>query len=46
LRVVAGLAPDAPLWTYQAMRVAQGPLDETGAVGDPLATDRSRRATS
>jgi hypothetical protein len=46
LRLVAGLAPDAPQWTYQATRVAQGPLDKTGAVGDPLATDRSQRATS
>jgi radical SAM-linked protein len=46
LRLVAGLAPDAPQWTYQATRVAQGPLDKTGGVGDPLAADRSRRATS
>jgi len=37
LRVVAGLAPDTvPL----AVRVAQGPLDDSGAVGDPLAPDR------
>jgi len=46
LRVVAGLAHDAPQWSYQAMRVAQGPLDDTGAVGDPLAADRLRRVTS
>jgi len=38
LRVVAGLAPDAaPI----AVRVAQGPLDDSGAVGDPLAPDRT-----
>jgi radical SAM-linked protein len=38
LRVVAGLAPDAaPI----AVRVAQGPLDESGEVGDPLAQDRT-----
>jgi len=46
LRIVAGLAHDAPQWSYQAMRVAQGPLDDTGAVGDPLAADRLRRVTS
>jgi radical SAM-linked protein len=38
LRVVAGLAPDAaPI----AVRLAQGPLDDSGAVGDPLAPDRA-----
>lgn len=38
LRVVAGLAPDAaPL----AVRLAQGPLDDSGAVGDPFALDRT-----
>jgi radical SAM-linked protein len=38
LRVVAGLAPDAaPI----AVRVAQGPLDESGSVGDPLAPDHA-----
>ena len=37
LRIVAGLAPDAP---PVAVRVAQGPLDETGTVSDPLAPDR------
>jgi radical SAM-linked protein len=46
LRTVAGLAQNAPPWTYQAMRVAQGPLDGTGAVGDPLAADRARHVTS
>jgi radical SAM-linked protein len=38
LRIVAGLAPDAPA---VSVRVAQGPLDETGVVGDPLAADRA-----
>ena len=37
LRIVAGLAPDAPA---KSVRVAQGPLDETGTVSDPLAPDR------
>jgi len=37
LRIVAGLAPDTVPF---AVRVAQGPLDESGAVGDPLAPDR------
>ena len=38
LRVVAGFAPGAaPI----AVRVAQGPLDESGSVGDPLAADRA-----
>lgn len=38
LRVVAGLAPDiVPL----AIRLAQGPLDDSGAVGDPFAPDRA-----
>ncbi len=46
LRAVAGLAHDDPRWTYRAMRVAQGPLDGAGTVGDPLAADRSRRETS
>lgn len=46
LRAVAGLAHDDPRWTYRAMRVAQGPLDGAGAVGDPLAVDRSWRETS
>jgi radical SAM-linked protein len=43
LRAVAGLAPTAP---PVAVRVAQGPLDDTGAVGDPLAADRSSARTS
>ena len=37
LRAVAGLALDAP---PVAVRLAQGPLDDAGAVGDPLAADR------
>jgi radical SAM-linked protein len=37
LRAVAGLALCAP---PVAVRVAQGPLDDSGAVGDPLAADR------
>jgi radical SAM-linked protein len=37
LRLVAGLALDAP---PVAVRLAQGPLDASGAVGDPLAADR------
>ncbi|MDP9115705.1 MAG: TIGR03936 family radical SAM-associated protein [Actinomycetota bacterium] len=37
LRGVAGLALDAPL---VAVRLAQGPLDDAGAVGDPLDADR------
>ncbi len=39
LRIVAGLAPDAPA---VSVRVAQGPLDERGTVSDPLAPDRTR----
>ena len=47
LRTVAGLARDAPRWRYRAVRLAQGPLDGTGAIGDPLAADRmTRGATS
>ena len=38
LGAVAGLAPAAP---PLALRVAQGPLDDSGAVGDPLAADRT-----
>jgi radical SAM-linked protein len=37
LRIVAGLAPDSPA---VSVRVAQGPLDETGMVSDPLIPDR------
>jgi radical SAM-linked protein len=39
LRIVAGLAPDAPA---VSVRVAQGPLDERGAVSDPLTPDRTQ----
>jgi radical SAM-linked protein len=47
LRTVAGLARDAPRWNYRAARSAQGPLDGSGAIGDPLAVDRmARGATS
>lgn len=42
LRIVAGLAPDAPA---VAVRVAQGPLDEKGTVSDPLAPDRAPEGT-
>jgi radical SAM-linked protein len=37
LRIVAGFAPSPA----SAVRVAQGPLDEQGMVGDPLAPDRA-----
>ena len=40
LRTVAGLAREAPRWNYRAVRMAQGPLDGSGAIGDPLAADR------
>jgi radical SAM-linked protein len=43
LGIVAGLAPAAP---PLAVRRAQGPLDDQGAIGDPLAADRARAATS
>jgi radical SAM-linked protein len=43
LRTVAGLALDAP---PVAVRLAQGPLDDAGSVGDPLSTDRSSLETS
>jgi radical SAM-linked protein len=43
LRAVAGLAPAAP---PVAVRLAQGPLDASGAVGDPLAPDRTSAATA
>lgn len=39
LRAVAGLAPPQP---PIAVRVAQGPLDSAGAVGDPLAVPGTR----
>jgi hypothetical protein len=38
LRDVAGLAPTGP---PRAVRLAQGPVDVEGAVGDPLAPDRA-----
>jgi radical SAM-linked protein len=41
LRAVAGLAPAAP---PVAVRLAQGPLDAHGAVGDPLGPDRETAA--
>jgi radical SAM-linked protein len=40
LRSVGGLALEVAPASYQAVRVAQGPLDGNGLVGDPLATDR------
>jgi radical SAM-linked protein len=43
LHSVAGLALDVPRWDYRAVRLAQGPLDGSGAVGDPLAADRVTR---
>jgi radical SAM-linked protein len=43
LRIVADLAPDAPA---VSVRVAQGPLDETGKVSDPLAPDRPSAGTT
>jgi hypothetical protein len=43
LRAVAGLALDAP---PVAVRLAQGPIDDTGTVGDPLEADRIAAATS
>jgi radical SAM-linked protein len=41
LRDVAGLAPAGP---PVAVRLAQGPLDDAGAIGDPLAADRVQAA--
>jgi radical SAM-linked protein len=47
LRGVTGLARDAPRWNHRAVRLAQGPVDGSGAIGDPLAPDRvTREATS
>jgi radical SAM-linked protein len=43
LRAVAGLALEAP---PLAVRLAQGPLDDTGGVGDPLAADRAAARSS
>jgi|SRR5579875_2546270 len=42
LQSVAGLAPAAP---PRAVRLAQGPLDEQGVIGDPLVADRASAAT-
>jgi hypothetical protein len=39
LRIVAGLALDAP---PRVVRLAQGPLDDAGRVGDPLIVDRAQ----
>lgn len=39
LHAVAGLAPAGP---PAAVRLAQGPLDDEGAIGDPLAADREQ----
>lgn len=49
LRAVAGFALDASRGVpsdYRAMRLAQGPLDGTGAIGDPLAADRAMRGAT
>lgn len=43
LRDVAGLAPTGP---PVAVRLAQGPLDDAGAIADPLAGDRSDPTTA
>jgi radical SAM-linked protein len=43
LRAVAGLALDAP---PVAARLAQGPLDDAGVVGDPLLPDRVPAGTA
>ncbi len=43
LRDVAGLAPTGP---PVAARLAQGPLDDAGEIGDPLALDRESTATA
>jgi radical SAM-linked protein len=43
LRDVAGLAPTGP---PIAARLAQGPLDDDGEIGDPLATDRPIATTA
>jgi radical SAM-linked protein len=43
LHSVAGLALDAP---PVAVRLAQGPLDEAGGVGDPLSPDRDPLETA
>jgi radical SAM-linked protein len=43
LRDVAGLAPAGP---PLAVRLAQGPLDEDGEIGDPFAADRHQARTT
>lgn len=43
LRLVAGLALVAP---PVSVRLAQGPLDEVGHIGDPLGPDRAAAATA
>jgi radical SAM-linked protein len=43
LRAVAGLALDAP---PLVVRLAQGPLDDAGRVGDPLRPDRAQAETA
>ena len=43
LRAVSALAPTQPIISA---RLAQGPLDDAGAIGDPLAPDRERTAAS
>lgn len=43
LRAVGGLALDAP---PRVVRLAQGPLDDAGRVGDPLTADRAQASTS
>lgn len=42
LRTVGGLALDAP---PLVVRLAQGPLDDAGRVGDPLTVDRAQAST-
>ena len=41
LQSVGGLALDVSRREHRALRLAQGPLDGSGAVGDPLAADRA-----
>lgn len=43
LRTVGGLALDVP---PRVVRLAQGPLDDAGRVGDPLLTDRAPSRTA
>ncbi len=46
LHSVAGLALDVSRYSYRAVRLAQGPLDGSGAVGDPFVADRVTREAS